>query len=218
MVVKDSDIAGIKFMSTFIADSFPYGSIFYTTDLNCYSWKQGSKLFDAQNITIGGPFNSEGAEAEAIKTGKAVKRNIDEKVYDSRCKIISFPVFEGSSIVGTLNILRKVEHPELSAIKILAPLFSKLFPEGSFIYATDTEKMIFRQSSEKFDIPFFTLGQPNADPELLECLSNKKEYIRSINEERYGFPLVSSLTPMFDEDDSGAVIGVYGEILPRKAS
>ncbi|HUW65538.1 MAG TPA: methyl-accepting chemotaxis protein [Spirochaetia bacterium] len=217
-MIKKNELETIKSIAPFIVNSFTDGGIFHGTDLQYYTWKIASQLFDTDIITAGEKFDPIGAESEAIATGKVVSRRMQDQDGDFRGRITSFPVYDGDIVVGTLSIIQRMVHPLLRGLTALAPLLTGLFPEGAFIWAGDLKKMTLRFSSEKFDVPMFHLGQRHEDEKVFECIRTKKPLLFTVPEEQYGLPILSSINPIFDEEDGNTVVGVYGMILPKRAS
>lgn len=194
----------------------PGGVIFGTTDLTAYTWKMASDVFDMPRFQVGNTFSSGGAADEAIKTKKLCARILDDGD-GGRVLVTTAPVFEGDTIVGTFRVIQPRVNPVITAFPAFAPVIAEMFPEGAFLWLTDTQKNLGLQGSTKFDIPQFKLGDP-PDGFAQETMNTKKPTTMELDPKQYGIPILSMGQPLFDLDDKDKVVGSFGLTIPKRNS
>lgn len=203
-----------KAIAPMLVNLVPGGVIFGTTDLEAYTWKLASDVFDMPLFEVGKRFSAGGAADEAIKTKKLCTRILDDGE-GGRVLVTTAPVFEADQVVGTFRVIQPRVNPIISAFPDFAPIISEMFPEGAFVWLTDTQKNLGLQGSEKFDIPQYKVGAP-PDPLAQEILNTKKPKNVELDAELYGIPILTMGQPLFDLDDKDKVVGSFGITIPKR--
>jgi archaellum component FlaC len=99
-------------------------------------------------------------------------------------------------------------HPMLDAFLKVAPLLNDLFPEDITIGICDTEKFLLSVPGKTFSLgiePGTPLQEGDA---ITNAIRNKRIERAYVPEEVFGFPIIASATPLYDEN--GKVIGGVG--------
>mgnify|MGYP007009155846 FL=1 len=149
-----------KEMASTLVNKFPGGAIFAISDQEKVIWKVPSNAFDVEQFSIGTKLRVGGAPYQVIQTSKPAEEKVPRNIYGMRLIMNAFPIFDEDETVGSAILILPRLHPIARSFGDFAPLIADMFPEGSFIYMTDLEKIAYRQSSKKFDIPDLVLGQP----------------------------------------------------------
>jgi division protein CdvB (Snf7/Vps24/ESCRT-III family) len=98
-------IAAFDIFAPIMVQMFPDGIILYTTDLEKYNQRLGSKIFDLAQNQVGDDILNDPAQ-EVIKTKQPSFQAIDANVYGMPIQIISFPLFdEDNEVVNTFGMV-----------------------------------------------------------------------------------------------------------------
>jgi hypothetical protein len=203
-----------KAIAPMLVNLVPGGVIFGTTDLETYTWKLASDVFDMPLFEVGKRFSAGGAADEAIKTKKLCTRILDDGE-GGRVLVTTAPVFEAEQVVGTFRVIQPRVNPIIPAFPDFAPIISEMFPEGAFVWLTDIQKNLGLQGSEKFDIPQYKIGDP-PDPFAQQIIDTKKPKSMELDAELYGIPILTMGQPLFDLDEKDKVVGSFGITIPRR--
>lgn len=110
-------------------------------------------------------------------------------------------------------------HPIFSAFNDYAPLLAELFPEGSFLYATDLEKVTHKQSSKKFDVPSIQVGYTLTEKDAaIKAIRANKPITHERDASAFGVPMLVACYPVYDKNNNKKIIGVFGIVLPKSAA
>ena len=213
-MITSASVEHFKDIAPMLVNLIPGGVIFGTTDLEKYTWKLASKTFDMPRFQVGNKFSQGGAADEAIRSRKICTRILDDGA-GGRVLVTTAPVFEGDQVVGTFRVIQPRVNPIIPAFPNFAPLIAEMFPEGAFLWLTDTQKNLGLQGSEKFDIPQYKLGDP-PEPFVLEILKTKKPNAVELDAQIYGVPILSMGQPLFDVDEKDKVVGAFGITMPKR--
>ncbi len=215
-MISSIAVEHFKEIAPMLVNLIPGGIIFGTTDLETYTWKLASDVFDMPRFQVGNRFSKGGAADEAIRTRKLCTRILDDGE-GGRVLVTTAPVLEGDQVVGTFRVIQPRVNPIIPAFPAFAPVIAEMFPEGAFLWLTDTQKNVGLQGSEQFDIPQFKLGDP---PEKFaqEVMNNKRPGSMELDAKEYGIPILSMGQPLFDLDDKDKVVGSFGITIPKRNS
>lgn len=192
----------------------PGGVIFGTTDLEAYTWKLASDVFDMPMFEVGKRFSAGGAADEAIKTKKLCTRILDDGE-GGRVLVTTTPVFEGDRVVGTFRVIQPRVNPIFPAFPDFAPVIAEMFPEGALVWLTDTQKNVGMQGSQKFNTDMFKVGDP-PQPMAQEILKTGKPGVLELDAKQYGIPFLTMGQPLFDPDEKDKVVGSFGVTIPKR--
>lgn len=108
---------------------------------------------------------------------------------------------------------------QMQVIKELAPILVEAFPDGACILFTDLEKVTFKQSSSKFDVPGTDVGLPNQRGGVAERILERGDLIRvEVPGERYGLKEEGSKVMVMGcpvKDEEGRAVGTWVLAYPR---
>jgi len=213
-LITTAVVEHFKEIAPMLVNLIPGGAIFGTTDLEFYTWKLASDVFDMPAFEVGKRFSAGGAAAEAIETKRLTTRILDDG-QGGRVLVTTVPVFEGDKVVGTFRVIQPRVNPIFPAFPDFAPIIAEMFPEGAYVWLTDTKKNVGLQGSEKFDIPQYKVGEP-PDPFAQKIIETKKPNTMELDAKIYGIPILSMGQPLFDPDDKDKVVGAFGITIPKR--
>ncbi|MDD4550015.1 MAG: methyl-accepting chemotaxis protein [Syntrophomonadaceae bacterium] len=219
-MITINSLEAFKEIAPYLVNSVPGGAVFASTDQNIIQWKMPSDAFDIPDFKVGGQVRAEGAAARCIREKNPVTENIPRNVYGMRVAFTAVPVYDDNNeIVQTLCIMLPRLHPIARSFGDFAPLVANMFPEGSFIFMTDLEKIAYRQPSNKFDMPDLQLGQLIAEGGIAhQAITSKKLAAQEVEASVYGVPVLIMSNPCFDEDDNTKVVATFNIALPKQAA
>lgn len=101
-----------------------------------------------------------------------------------------------------------INHPMLEAFVNIAPVLNDLVPDDITIGICDTEKFLLSVPGKTFSLGI-TPGTPLQPNDAITNAINQKKAVRVyVPEEVFGFPIIASAIPLFDENRN--VIGGVG--------
>jgi len=217
-MIHQHQLEGLKQFSAMIVDFIPDGVIFAIIHGNEIVWKLPSKKFDLESVQVGSNISELGGAYKAIKEKKEVIQKVPRTVYGTRVIIKSIPILDDlEEVIGAVSILLPRLHPVAHAFPNFAPVIAEMFTDGAFLFMTDMEKYMRRQTSKKFEITTIQLGDKfDQNGIVAETIRNKKPTIKELDADFYGVPTVIMVQPMFDDD--GETTGSFGMILPHRLS
>ncbi|MDH7478627.1 MAG: methyl-accepting chemotaxis protein [Syntrophomonadaceae bacterium] len=212
-----NEIVAFRTAAPYLTETFEGGVVYFTTDLEKYDFVLNREL-DIPGVKVGEKLVEDGFIRRCIQSQRDITGTVDKSVYGMRLKIRVFPVFaddDSSKVVGTCGIFLPKVHPIAKAFKDFAPVLANSFPEGAVILATDTERIIDKQGSEKFDIPAIQVGTKLRDNDAApRSMRARSRVVINVDARAFGVPCQIISIPLFD-DESGDVVGAFGLIFPR---
>jgi hypothetical protein len=221
MFVESDFIEVIKTIAPFIIDAIPGGSALIITDHEKVTWIRASTAFDAHDLHAGAL--DEGTSIKDIKAvyqcmqrGDLVIEKIPRSQFGIRLHINAIPIFNCGQAVGALLLALPTINHIARAFRHFAPIIADIFPEGSQLYVGDLERIKRSQASERFGIPdlgagsYLTEGSP-----AMQAIRSKTPLTHQYDASVYGTPVLVMNHPIFDEDDSSSVVGVFGIATPK---
>ncbi|OGO84541.1 MAG: chemotaxis protein [Clostridiales bacterium GWE2_32_10] len=203
-----------------IVDFIKGGVAYLVVEGDTIVWKIASKNFEVTAFEVGMKIDSQSGIAKAMKQNKTITEKIPREVYGTRLVISSTPVVdENNNAVGAVVTIFPRLHSVAEAFGEFAPILIEMFPEGALIYVTDTQKIVLRQSSTKFDLPTIPVGYILKETDIAyKTLQAKQSQQHEIDASRYGMPVLITNHPLFDEEDTSEIIGTIGIIIPKNTS
>jgi len=202
-------------LSSFLANTYETECGYFTTDREKYTfvYDQGLNL---AALTEGAPLIKGGLLEKCMKEGREVVGTVARNVYGKRLKLYARPIFdENGQVVGSYGVAVHKLHRVARAFEDLAKPLAEAFPEGAMLTVSDLEKIAYRQSSSKFDIPGLQVGTLlKEDGIAKECIRAQKPVMKDIDASVYGVATRGILVPLFDPDDK-MIVGTFGIYLPR---
>ena len=202
-------------LSSFLANTYETECGYFTTDREKYTfvYDQGLNL---AALTEGAPLIKGGLLEKCMKEGREVVGTVARNVYGKRLKLYARPIFdENGQVVGSYGVAVHKLHRVARAFEDLAKPLAEAFPEGAMLTVSDLEKIAYRQSSSKFDIPGLQVGTLlKEDGIAKECIRAQKPVMKDIDASVYGVATRGICVPLFDPDDK-MIVGTFGIYLPR---
>lgn len=218
--IKSTDC--LKEMAEIQHSNIPGGVLYIIIEDGNIIWRKDSLEFRPDFFMTGDNILFTHVYEEAVREKKPVTGNIPASVYGIKMKYMSEPLFDDDGEVKAIfsTILPKM-HPIAKAFKDFAPIISEMFPEGSILTFTDLEKIVYKQSSKKFDLPM-QVGDSITDKHPGEIIRAGKPDIIEDSGMKSGFrigkPLMIANYPIYDEENSDEIIGTFGIITPKEAA
>ncbi|HBK54201.1 MAG TPA: chemotaxis protein, partial [Syntrophomonas wolfei] len=191
------------------------GVIYFTTNTERYDFVENHNM-DIAGIRMGEPLVKNGVVQRCIQTRQAISETVNEKIYGISLNLWAAPIFEDddehNAVVGTYGVFAPRRHPVVKAFDIFAPIIIDSQPEGAWVGASDTEKVLCRMGSEKFDTNV-VVGLPISEVKTaMQTIQARKRVQVDINTRKLGNIRMISI-PLFDEE-SGELVGTFGITTP----
>lgn len=217
-MISQAAANAFKEIAPIIVDLMPGGAIILYTDRERFTLKIPSKVFDISAIQEGDSLRAGSGQQQAIREKRITTEKVDRAVYGSRLIITSLPVEDDNNeVTGVISIILPRLHPIAKAFNEFAPLVANMYPEGSFMYMTDLEKIAYRQASDKFDMRTMQIGNPITENMVAhKSLSTKKVAVEEVDAHVHGVPVIITNYPLYDEDDPSQPVATFGIALPRQ--
>lgn len=207
----------IKSICDIQADMTPGGVLYLAVEGDTFTWKKSSKTFDLDVFSVGNKISETSIIGRAMKEKRTIIENVPRTLYGTRLRTIAEPlVNDTGEVVGGFSIVYPRLHPLAKSFGDYAPILSEMFAEGVVIFFSDLEKLIYTQSSQKFDIPEMRPDLVfDEDSIPYKVIHERKPEYYEIDESKYGVPVVSACYPVFDEEDGSDLVGTFGVIVPK---
>lgn len=214
-MITESTVEAFKEFAPVLSEIIPDGVIFGQIVGDEIVWVQDSPSFKMPVFKIGEKISSDGGAAQAIRSKKTISLRLPASVYGQRINMTSIPVFNEDGVSGALSICFPRMHPVATAFEDFAPLISELFPEGIFMFVTDREKVARRYGSQKYDVPFVTVGTSIEKlPFTKQSIASEREVRQDADANVYGKRGVVVAQPLRDEENQ--VVGSLCFGLPQE--
>lgn len=220
LVVSIEGVMYLREMAEAQADLIPGGVLYISTDLEVVNWRQSSAIFDLDSLQIEEKLVQSSITSRAIKEKTTLIENVPSSVYGVRVRIMAEPLVDDlGEIVGAFSTIFPLVHPVSRGFDDFAPIMTEMFPEGSFIFMSDLDKIIHRQDSEKFTVSKFQLGSIlDGSTVVGRVIKSGKTISEELNGENYGKPVVISVHPIFDNEETNQIVGTLGIVIPKEAA
>lgn len=212
--IKSIDI--LKELASVQADIMP-GIIFGIAEGDVLTWVVSSKDITSKIFYEGQKLGQDSTTVLAQKKNKTITRKVPRSVYGIRFTITSIPIVDDN---GSANVSFSMvflwKHVILSSFGDFAPILSRAFQEGVFMYVTGLKEVLVTQGSEKFNVSSINVGDKIPDKSISkEVIRTKKGMSQEFDTSKYGVPVMVECNPLFDEDE---VVGTFSIITPREAA
>ncbi len=215
-MISENTLEAFKEIAPILSAIIPGGIVFSYSSEDEILWLQDSPDFKS-GLKVGTEISRDGGAAQAMRSRQTVSMNLPASIYGKPTHMTCIPVFEGDHVCGALSICFPKIHPIAKAFPDFAPIISEMFPEGIFMFAADTEKVVHRHGSKKFDIPFLTEGIPlEKIPFTRQCVESGQAMTKETDPKIYGKPGILLAQPLFDEEDKHKVVGALCLGLPQE--
>ncbi|WP_094607825.1 hypothetical protein SPSIL_056370 [Sporomusa silvacetica DSM 10669] len=215
--VHAKELEFVKSFIQIVIHAFEDGAVFFATDLTEVTFKHTEK-FDFPGLDVGNHFSNDGLAAKVIQARRPITFEIPREVYGKRVCAIGGPVWNDtdSEIIGSWALGAPRQHKIIQAFDTFAPVLADMLPEGGMLCLSTKDKYEKRQGSKKFDIPSIQVNTPIREGSSQELVLKQKNLVTDeVDESVYGVPVLSATAPLFD-DNTGAVLGGFTVVLPRK--
>ncbi len=214
-MITESTAEAFKEFAPILSNIIPDGVIFGHIEGDEIVWVQNSPSFKLPVFQVGNRISNDGGAAQAMRSKKTISIRLPASIYGQRVNITSVPVFNENGVSGAMSFCFPRLHPIATAFEDFAPLISEMFPEGIFMFVTDREKVVRRYGSQKFDVPFVTMGTPvDKLPFTRQSIISEREVKLPADPETYGTRGVVIAQPLRDEDNN--VVGSLCFGLPQE--
>ncbi len=217
-MIPYSSLESFKTVAQLQVNLIPGGAAYFIVENDKITWKCSSDKFDIPSLQVGTTPSKNGGAMRAIREKKVITDKIPKDVYGVRVKVSSIPITdENDNIVGAVSIAFPRIHPVLEGFDSYAPIFSKVFLEGVFIYVTDLKTILKIQGSEKFTLPNIYSGYEfDKDDIAYKTISSGKPQQQHFSSSKYGVETFIINYPIFDEEDNSLIVGTLGVVIPKE--
>ncbi|XCH78985.1 MAG: methyl-accepting chemotaxis protein [Candidatus Dehalobacter alkaniphilus] len=219
-MIKFSALDSCKSLAETLGHLVPGGIMFCVTEGDTIVWRFSSDSFHLDSFEVGNHVESNGVMMNAVRNKKTVSQNVPRTVYGQRLIIVAMPIIDDTdNVFGAFSVFLPKLHPVAAAFKDFAPVLAEMFDEGSVIYMTDLTQVVYRQASLKFDISSLPVGHVIQEEDVAaRTIKTKKPISEEGGAEIYGFPVLETNYPLFDEDNPDEIVASLGVIIPKKTA
>lgn len=218
-MISISGLDQIKALAEVEVEIIPGGILFVYTEKDTIQWRKASSTLNLDIFNIGEKIKSDSIAAKAMNEKKTIKQSTPRSLYGSRFDIVGIPVVdEEDQVVGAFSILIPKLHPVVKSFKDFAPIIAEMFPEGAVLFLTDLDKILSKQSSNKFDVSFLQKGDILKDNSIASnTIGQGKPIIEELESSIYGVNVLEACYPMYDEDTKD-IVGTLTIITPKETA
>lgn len=219
-MIKLSSIEDTKILLKLMTDTMEGGALFYIVKNEVIEWSIKSDMIKANILPTGKRLDYNDAAVQAYQYQRKEEQFIPRSVYGMRLHVIAVPIMdEDDKIYGSLAIALPMLDPIAASFGEFAPILVEMFSDGSFMYMSDLDKIMFRQPSAKFDVPDVIVGYDLKEEDIAyQVIRTKKPMMREIDATRYGIPVYIACFPLFDVDHKDIIVATLGIILPKQTA
>jgi hypothetical protein len=216
-MIAISGLEYIKTMSELQANLIPGGVLYIIFEGDTITWRKASDIFDVDLFHVGDKMGTNSIAGKAMKENKTIIQNVPRSLYGVRLRTVAQPlVDEEGQAVGVFSMVFPLLHPIAKAFPDFAPLLAEMFPEGSFLFMTDLNKVIHRHPSKKFDVPSIDLGHEIVEGDVsYKVLKTKQPLTAEYDSSRYGVPVLVTCYPLYDVENNDEIVAALGVIIPK---
>lgn len=219
-MIQLSAVDSYKALAHILVNAIPGGVRFWLVEGNTVVWTIASESFGMNIVKVGDVLGDHYASMQAVKQKIVLTNKVPGTAYGSPILMTTIPIIndEGEG-VGAFNLAMPRLHPVATAFNDFAPIVAKMFHEGAFIYLTDLDKIVYRQPSEKFDMPELPLNYQLRDDDIAKrVIKTKQAAFEEIDYGNYKEPIAIVNYPLFDEEDAEEVVATLGIVTPKKTA
>lgn len=216
-MVNIKSIEYIKAFSEMQLGSIIKDGIFGITEGDTITWMITSDSFHMDEFKIGEKVDDKCKILNAIYERKVIYERIPKSVYGQKIKVTSIPIVDDNeNIAGVFFVVLPNLHSVEKAFKDFSPIIAEMFPNGAFLSVFDWKQLVYKQTSENFDIAGFNVGADiTSDPVATAALKTGKTQHVDVDNEMFGKPIRVQVSPLFDED-TNEVIGAFNLSRPKE--
>ncbi len=219
-MISLSAIESCKILAQILSHMIPGGVAFGIIEDGTIIWSMNSEDFKLDVFRVGQKVSETNLSVESINQKKVLTQNIPRSVYGKRLAIVSIPIIDDTGDSNSVfSIAFPKLHPVAAAFGDFAPILAEMFPEGSFIYMSDLEKIAYRQPSSRFDLPELTVGHVWKETDIsYRVIKLKQPILAELDASKYGIPVFVATYPLTDEENKEEIVATLGIITPKKTS
>lgn len=211
-----SNLESFKAVAEMQVNLIKDGIAYFIVEGDKITWKCASKVFDLPNLKVGVTPSKGGGAMRAMSQKTTIIDNLPANMYGKMVKVNSMPIMDDEdNVVGAVSIAFPREHSVIEGFSHFAPIFAEVFPEGVFIFITDTNKIINTQGSKKFNLDKISTGYELRGTDIAyKAIQEGTFQSEYVDESRHGVPTLIISYPLFDEEDD-TIVGTLTVIIPR---
>lgn len=219
-MISLSAIESCKILADVLSHMIPGGVAFCIIEEDTVIWSLKPETFKLDVFHVGQKVTAGRSTVQAGNEKKVITQNNLQSVYGKRLAIVSVPIINDTDNSNSaVSTAYPMLHPVAAAFGDFAPILTEMFPEGSFIYMSDLEKIAHRQTSSNFDIPKLTVGHIWSETDITyKVITLKQPVLSELDSSKYGIPVFVATYPLTDEVDHDEVAATLGIITPKKTS
>ncbi len=219
-MISLSAIESCKILADVLSHLIPGGVAFCIIEEDTVIWSLKPETFKLDVFRVGQKVTAGRSTVQAGNEKKVITQNNLQSVYGKRLAIVSVPIINDTDNSNSaVSRAYPMLHPVAAAFGDFAPILTEMFPEGSFIYMSDLEKIAYRQTSSNIDIPELTVGHIWSETDITyKVITLKQPVLSELDSSKYGIPVFVATYPLTDEVDYDEVAATLGIITPKKTS
>lgn len=212
-----TDLPGLKKAAEMQAEMITGGALYLVIENDVFTWRKATKAFNLPLFQVGEHLEPKSFTWKAIREKRRLEENVPRSLYGVRLRMVAEPLFDDEgNAVGAYTALFPRLHPIVSSFPNFAPTVADMFAEGAVLYLADFQKILSVQQSKKFQIPDLFVGRELLEGDLSsKALKSKRAEAEEYGSERFGVPVLMTVTPVFDDEDPTALVGVMGLVIPK---
>lgn len=217
-MISISGLDYLKSTSELQADKIPGGVLYLIIEGNTFTWRKASTTFDLDMFKIGEKLKENSIAGRAMKEKRTLEENVPRSLYGVRLKTIAEPLIDDDgNCVGVFSIVFPLVHPILNSFNIFAPIISEMFAEGAVLFISDLQKIILKQASSKFDIPFLNVERSLNESSIIKSvIESQNASIEEIHNPKIcDMKILMMVQPIWD-NESNELLGTIGIAIPKK--
>ncbi len=211
-MISLSAIESCKILADVLSLMIPGGVALCTIEEDTVTWSLKPETFKLDVFRVG----------QKVTVGRSAvhTRNVLPSVYGKRLSIVSVPIINDTdNSNNTFSTAFPQLYPVAAAFGDFAPILTEMFPEGSFIYMSDLEKLAYGQPVSKLDMPGLTVGNMRQGTDITyRPIRLKQPILAGLDSTKYGIPVFVATYPLTDEEDCDEVAATLGIVTPKKTS
>lgn len=212
-MISLSAIESCKILADVLSLMIPGGVAFCIIEEDTITWSLKPDTFKLNVFKVG--------QKVTVSRSTVHTPNIPAGIYGKRLSIVSVPIINDTdNSNSSFSIAFPGRHPIAAAFGDFAPILTEMFPEGSFIYMSELERIAHRRPSSRFDMPGLTVGHIWDETDVTyKVVKLKQPILAELDSSKYGIPVFAAAYPLNNEEEDGdEVAATLGIIAPKKTS
>lgn len=214
------DIPTLQQTADMQVDMINGGVLYLIIEGDKITWRRPSKDFNLHLFQVGETIDPKSITIQSMRDKRRMNTNVPRSLYGVRLRIVAEPLFnDDGTVAGSFTIIFPRVHPLVASFPIFAPALTEMFAEGAVAILADTQKFIYVQQSNNFQLPTMNAGRQLKDADITsQAIRTKKTINKEFGAEAFGTPVLATVLPVFDIEDPTQVVGAFGVMIPKQTA